>query len=197
MFDIETFTDDPRPFFKFARNLYPGKVQPSPSHNFLAWLDKHGKLLRVYTQNIDGLEEQAGVDKGKVIYAHGSLLHATCTKCKAKYRTQDIAIDVNEGIVPLCSREKKTKKLQAKNAAKAALPKKDLQQTRTLRKRSFQQYSEIDEFSSSTNNNICGGVVKPNITFFGEKLGSDVGLSLQKDYSRADALIVMGTSLSV
>lgn len=32
MFDISYFSQDPRPFFKFARDIYPGKFQPSPCH---------------------------------------------------------------------------------------------------------------------------------------------------------------------
>jgi hypothetical protein len=43
----------------------------------------------------------------------------------------------------------------------------------------------------------CGGIIKPNITFFGEKLNNQVGQWLQKDCNVADALLVMGTSLSV
>ena len=192
LFDIETFKDDPRPFFRFAQNLYPGKIDPSPSHNFLAWLDKNNMLLRVYTQNVDGLEQQAGVHKNKVVHVHGSLLNATCMKCNAKYSAADIASDVNEGQVPLCQRLKEKKpKNRTENAAMNAQP------TRTLRKRSFQQYSENNRFGASNKDDVCGGVVKPNITFFGEKLGSYVGQSLQKDYEKADALIVMGTSLSV
>lgn len=32
MFDINYFSQDPRPFFKFARDIYPGKFHPSPCH---------------------------------------------------------------------------------------------------------------------------------------------------------------------
>lgn len=32
MFDISYFSQDPRPFFKFARDIYPGKFKPSPCH---------------------------------------------------------------------------------------------------------------------------------------------------------------------
>lgn len=148
--------------------------------------------MRVYTQNIDGLEEQAGVQKSKVVYAHGSLLDATCMDCGAKYNAQDIAGDIIEGRVPICCKEKKVKSQTKEGAAKLTA-----KSSRTLRKRSFQQYSEIDGFTADAKEGLCGGVVKPNIIFFGEKLGSDVGLSLQRDYSKADALIVMGTSLSV
>ena len=52
-------------------------------------------------------------------------------------------------------------------------------------------------FEALQKQGLCCGVVKPNITFFGEKIGNDVGRKLQQDYKTADALIVMGTSLSV
>ena len=48
---------DPRPFFKFAKEIYPGQFQPSPCHKFIKALEQHGKLLRNYTQNIDTLEQ--------------------------------------------------------------------------------------------------------------------------------------------
>lgn len=152
--------------------------------------------MRVYTQNIDGLEEQAGVDKNKVVYAHGSLLNAVCMKCNAKYIAADIAVDVKEGRVPLCRRIKEKNKSKPKAKETADQIQNQPSHTRALRKRSFQQYSE-NGFGITTKDDTCGGVIKPAVTFFGEKLGSDVGLSLQKDWSKADALIVMGTSLSV
>ena len=63
MFCLDFFRRDPRPFFRFAKEIYPGNYTPSPSHRFIAELEKRGKLLRNYTQNIDGLETQAGIDK--------------------------------------------------------------------------------------------------------------------------------------
>jgi NAD-dependent SIR2 family protein deacetylase len=44
---------------------------------------------------------------------------------------------------------------------------------------------------------LCGGVIKPNVTLFGEKLGNKVGRNLQRDLVHADTLIVMVTSLLV
>ena len=41
-------------------------------------------LLRVYTQNIDGLETAAGVSDKKMVYAHGSLKWAKCMRCGKK-----------------------------------------------------------------------------------------------------------------
>jgi NAD-dependent SIR2 family protein deacetylase len=39
-------------------------AEPSAFHNFLADLDGQGRLLRCYTQNIDGLESRAGLELG-------------------------------------------------------------------------------------------------------------------------------------
>ena len=70
MFDIHYFKKDPRPFFKFAREIYPGQFQPSPCHKFIRCVETSGKLLRNYTQNIDTLEQVAGIEN--VIQCHGS-----------------------------------------------------------------------------------------------------------------------------
>lgn len=51
------------------QEIYPGQFQPSPCHRFIAMLDKQGKLLRNYTQNIDTLEQVAGVQR--IIQCHG------------------------------------------------------------------------------------------------------------------------------
>jgi NAD+-dependent protein deacetylase SIR2 len=55
-------------------------IQPSDSHKLLALLEKKGMLLRVYTQNIDGLEYVAGVSEKKTVYVHGSLRYVTGRK---------------------------------------------------------------------------------------------------------------------
>ena len=49
--------------------MYPGQFQPSLSHYFIAELEKKDKLLRNYTQNIDTLEQAAGLTR--VIQCHG------------------------------------------------------------------------------------------------------------------------------
>merc|ERR1712062_467881 len=33
MFCLRFFKEDPRPFFRFAKEIFPGKYKPSPSHN--------------------------------------------------------------------------------------------------------------------------------------------------------------------
>ena len=81
MFDIHYFKKDPRPFFKFAREIYPGQFQPSPCHKFIRCVETSGKLLRNYTQNIDTLEQVAGIEN--VIQCHGSFATGTVVVCLA------------------------------------------------------------------------------------------------------------------
>lgn len=59
--------------------------KPNPTHEFLANFPKS----RIYTQNIDGLEEEAGVlfDKtknSKGVYLHGNLQYLVCQYCGFK-----------------------------------------------------------------------------------------------------------------
>lgn len=145
LFDIHFFKHDPKPFFSYARALYPGKIRPTTTHRFFRLLEKKRKLRRLYTQNIDGLEHVAGMKK--VVYCHGSFVNATCLDCRKRVRCEDIREDVMEGKVPRCER--------------------------------------------------CEGVVKPDITFFGEKLKSKVRTSIRRDVDKADLIIVVGTSLKV
>ncbi|XP_035256781.1 NAD-dependent protein deacetylase sirtuin-1 [Anguilla anguilla] len=102
MFDIEYFRRDPRPFFKFAKEIFPGQFQPSPCHKFISMLDKEGKLLRNYTQNIDTLEQVAGVRR--IIQCHGSFATASCLICKYKVDCEAIREDIFNQVVPHCPR---------------------------------------------------------------------------------------------
>lgn len=57
IFDLEYFHKDPKPFFELAKELYPNtKYHPCHAHLFVRLLHEKGLLLRMYTQNIDGLE---------------------------------------------------------------------------------------------------------------------------------------------
>ena len=85
--------------------LYPiNPIQPSPSHRFLSLLERKKLLLRVYTQNIDGLEEKAGVSSKKIVYAHGSLNTSSCLKCGHKVKADDVREEILNGNIPLCKR---------------------------------------------------------------------------------------------
>lgn len=177
IFHYEIFQDNPRLFYKFAgKMLYPSKPhEPSPSHKFLSLLNEKKMLLRVYTQNVDGLEEKAGLPPKKVVYAHGSLHTSKCLKCGAKYDTESYRHEVLSGNVPYCKRivsRRKKRKLNESHEDKGQ--------------------NCNDEIAIA-----CGGIVKPNITFFGEPLDDRVTRCLEVDRKKADAVIVIGTSLSV
>uniref|UniRef100_A0A8C8R4U9 protein acetyllysine N-acetyltransferase n=1 Tax=Pelusios castaneus TaxID=367368 RepID=A0A8C8R4U9_9SAUR len=102
MFDIEYFRKDPRPFFKFAKEIYPGQFQPSLCHKFIALMDKEGKVLRNYTQNIDTLEQVAGIQR--IIQCHGSFATASCLICKYKVDCEAVRGDIFNQVVPRCPR---------------------------------------------------------------------------------------------
>lgn len=57
IFNIDYFSDNPHPFFSLAKELYPGHHRPNYVHYFIRMLHQKGLLLRMYTQNIDGLEK--------------------------------------------------------------------------------------------------------------------------------------------
>lgn len=57
-------------------------AQPTPFHHLLKTLDERGQLLRLYTQNIDNLEEKAGLECGVPVFSAsggGGALNATNT----------------------------------------------------------------------------------------------------------------------
>ncbi|KFV65025.1 hypothetical protein N307_14987, partial [Dryobates pubescens] len=56
IFELMYFFANPKPFFTLAKELYPGNYRPNYAHYFLRLLHDKGLLLRLYTQNIDGLE---------------------------------------------------------------------------------------------------------------------------------------------
>ncbi|MGA1875117.1 MAG: Sir2 family NAD-dependent protein deacetylase [bacterium] len=106
IFDIDFFRQNPKPFFELARELLPGNYQPTPTHRFIRRLEEEGKLVRNYTQNIDGLERAAHIER--VIECHGTFRTATCLTCGKKYSLRDIEDTIRNQDVPLCSCSQKS-----------------------------------------------------------------------------------------
>jgi NAD-dependent histone deacetylase SIR2 len=77
VFDISYFRNNPEPFYTLAQELYPGKYRPTITHSFITLLYKKGLLLKLFTQNIDCLEREAGVPDDMIIEAHGSFARYT------------------------------------------------------------------------------------------------------------------------
>lgn len=102
VFDIDFFETNPKPFFDLARELYPGRFQPTRTHMLFKLLHNKGLLQRVYTQNIDTLERIAGVPEDKLVEAHGSFATATCTRCFKKHTQEFVKAAVFDGAIPQC-----------------------------------------------------------------------------------------------
>jgi NAD-dependent SIR2 family protein deacetylase len=100
IFDIDYFISHPEPFFELARELLPGNYKPTFTHRFIRMLEEEGKLLRNYTQNIDGLEKAANIQE--LVACHGTFQTATCLSCGRKYQLDDIKKDIMAGQVPRC-----------------------------------------------------------------------------------------------
>ncbi|XP_076011673.1 NAD-dependent protein deacetylase sirtuin-3, mitochondrial [Genypterus blacodes] len=102
IFEISFFHHNPNPFFALAKELYPGNYRPNLTHYFVRLLHEKGQLLRMYTQNIDGLERLAGIPPEMLVEAHGTFATATCTVCLRNYNQEDLRPDVMKGIIPKC-----------------------------------------------------------------------------------------------
>ena len=102
VFDISFFRSNPLPFYTLAHELYPGKFRPTISHAFIRVLSDKGLLFKLFTQNIDCLDIEAGVPEDKIVEAHGSFARQSCIECHSSY-PEDLmkkAIDARE--VPHC-----------------------------------------------------------------------------------------------
>lgn len=103
VFNIDYFSNDPQPFFSLAKALYPGSHRPNYIHYFIRTLHHRGLLLRMYTQNIDGLEKVCGIPDDKLVEAHGSFATASCHLCYTPYPPDDAKFAIMNDKVPVCS----------------------------------------------------------------------------------------------
>ncbi|KAJ3184639.1 hypothetical protein HDU87_004042 [Geranomyces variabilis] len=96
LFDAALFRDPTSTaiFYTFMAELKAvvSKAEITPTHRFLKQLDVDHKLLRCYTQNIDGLELRLEMsanlnDKqsARIVQLHGDLDNVVCTMCNSQY----------------------------------------------------------------------------------------------------------------
>ncbi|TFY54026.1 hypothetical protein EVJ58_g9106 [Rhodofomes roseus] len=175
MFDINYFREKPTVFYSFASKIYSSNFKPSPCHRFIKAIEDRGKN---YTQNIDTLETSAGVKR--VLQCHGSFATASCLNCKIRVPGTDIEDDILNHNVPLCK------------VCNATLPAK--QKPKKKRKSSGWNSDQSDEPDPPE---FPPGIMKPDITFFGEKLSDEFDKALLEDRQQIDLLIIIGTSLKV
>ncbi|KAF8972683.1 DHS-like NAD/FAD-binding domain-containing protein [Flammula alnicola] len=182
MFDIRYFKENPSVFYSFASQIYPSNFVPSPCHRFIKAVEDHGKLLRNYTQNIDTLETLAGVKQ--VLQCHGSFAMASCLQCRQHVPGTDIEADILSQKVPLCK-------------VCNAIPSVPIKPKRKKGKKKAKGQWDSDIEDESDGPVYPPGIMKPDITFFGEKLTDEFDNSLAEDRFKVDLLLIIGTSLKV
>ncbi|KAH9280153.1 NAD-dependent protein deacetylase sirtuin-1 [Echinococcus granulosus] len=180
MFDLQYFLRNPNPFFNFAKELFPGQFKPSYAHRFIRLLERKSKLLRNYTQNIDTLEQVAGIKK--VIQCHGSFATASCVSCGYKVRGEEIREAIMAQRIPHCPH------CRPDLGLKGAPPVTGVGASTVT--------ATTPDTSPSSSSSVHG-VMKPDIVFFGEGLPAEFHESLHQDLREVDLVLVMGSSLKV
>lgn len=114
LFDISLFRDPKTVelFYMFMAGLRQATdaAQPTPMHRFMKLIKDKGKLLRCYTQNIDGLEIRCGLPtshltskQGTVVQLHGNIHMLHCSVCDYKSGwTQEYQSEFARGNAPSC-----------------------------------------------------------------------------------------------
>jgi NAD-dependent SIR2 family protein deacetylase len=148
-------------------------AEPNAGHRALAELERVGALHGLITQNVDGLHSAAG--SRALIDLHGRIADVVCLGCGRRSRRDELQrrLDaLNPGFV------------DAAGAAVEVAPDGDAELAAT------------DGFRLARCTG-CGGIVKPDVVFFGENVprGRVAGAYAMVD--AAGALLVAGSSLTV
>ncbi|KQP22912.1 NAD-dependent protein deacetylase [Pseudorhodoferax sp. Leaf267] len=174
---FQAFTGDDATRRRYwARSLvgWPTMAQarPGPAHAALAQLEAAGHVELLVTQNVDGLHSAAGSQQ--VIDLHGRIGTVVCLGCGT--RSPRAALQ---------------ELLRARNPAWAAL------EARAAPDGDADL--EHDDFASFAVPPCpdCGGMLKPDVVFFGESVPRDRVDAAQAALARADAVLVAGSSLMV
>lgn len=107
LFDVILFRDEKSTgiFYSFMAGLRNATLdaQPTHTHQLLKLLKDKKKLLRCYTQNIDGLEYRAGLGFNDTVQLHGDLHKLKCMNCSQTYQwSPAYAEEMKGGDAPDC-----------------------------------------------------------------------------------------------
>jgi NAD-dependent SIR2 family protein deacetylase len=149
-----------------------GEARPNDAHRALARLEARGQCEILLTQNVDRLHQAAG--SRAVIDLHGRLDLVRCMRCSAadpRASFQDQLMRLNASWADLDA---------------TALPDGDA------------DINHLD-FSGFIVPPCagCGGVLKPDVVFFGESVPRDHVALAHEHLENADAMLVVGSSLMV
>lgn len=146
-------------------------AQPNDGHRALAGLESAGVVSGVVTQNVDGLHRKAG--SSHVVELHGASDRVACLACGQMFARQSVA-DRLELLNPHIDLSKPARINPDGDA-------------------------EVDDVLSMVlpECTVCGGVLKPDVVFFGEFVPTPVYRQAAALVQRADVLLVAGSSLVV
>ncbi len=145
-------------------------AEPNAGHSALADLEAAGRVTGVATQNVDGLHGKAG--SRHVVEVHGAVDRVLCLDCGQTFARSSIA-DRIEAANPVFAR-----------GHYPLNPDGD---------------ADVGDTSGFVvpDCTVCGGVLKPDVVFFGELVPPERFLEASALVARADALLVAGSSLAV
>jgi NAD-dependent SIR2 family protein deacetylase len=149
-----------------------GRARPNAGHEAVAAFARHGLLSGVITQNVDGLHQAAGT--AGVVELHGSLARVRCLACDALTSRQDLSVRleaVNSAFEPV---------------AAGINPDGDADL-------SDEQVAGFRVLPCTD----CGGVLKPDVVFFGETVPAQRSEYCRQLVREANTLLVLGSSLTV
>jgi len=147
------------------------QAQPNAAHRALAHLEKLGLVGLLITQNVDGLHQAAG--SREVIDLHGRLDLVRCMQCTHSLPRAELQ-----------------RQLLAANPGWAEIEGNVAPDGDVDIERDFSQFVVPDCPE-------CGGILKPDVVFFGEPVPRERVTRAFEGVAQADALLVAGTSLMV
>ncbi|MBM7131169.1 NAD-dependent protein deacetylase [Dyella mobilis] len=149
-----------------------GLAQPNDTHHALAQLERHGRMQLLLTQNVDGLHQRAGSQQ--VVDMHGRLDTVRCMGCERRSPRQALQEELLR-LNPAWGRL---------DAADAPDGDADL---------------EGHDFATFAVPPCphCGGLLKPDVVFFGENVPRERVAHAMHALEAADAMLVVGSSLMV
>ncbi|MFD4030714.1 NAD-dependent protein deacetylase [Streptomyces sp. NPDC058637] len=149
-----------------------GRARSNAGHRAVAAFGRQGLLSGVITQNVDGLHQAAG-SQG-VVELHGSLDRVVCLSCGAFSARGELARrleEANPGFAPVPS---------------AVNPDGDADLT-------DEQVGDFRVMPCT----VCGGILKPDVVFFGESVPPQRVEHCRELVRGAASLLVLGSSLTV
>jgi NAD-dependent SIR2 family protein deacetylase len=148
------------------------RARPNRAHGALAQLQAAAYVRRLVTQNVDGLHQRAGSEH--VIELHGSVAQVVCTDCDIRMPRCDIQQWL----------EAANPEYMHRCAAGAPDGDADVDPT------DWYGFRPPDCPR-------CGGILKPDVVFFGDTVPPDRVAAAMEALEEADAMLVVGSSLMV